>query len=996
METAKSTSQADYYEWNERLARHFFHEAHAYRQVHLAVDAELIGDLGGTPEEFAEAALEESEELNCETVEELGLKLLDQWCRGVESQPSLALDDVPPFIGVLGLLVLAVNHGEGRYSPHQYYERLHELLGNPPTRIDEIRRSLRMWKELAHWSTNTCNGRLGYFDVGILGQHRFVGVPRRQILIAPREKPALFRAMLGAGIAPHSDVRDARIASVLRTADGILARTKKLASEWPKSEISQELVDEVRNQLSTASDSALEIGQPEASLSIPLRLALQVEKDHVVAALVEAELALDDDQEEIQLTLKVPGVSDATSAPQELWLSSGRSNTRPIVVDARHDPSWVTEDLWFADLRIEIEGRNGALVRRRQREIIFRPSDAVDTLEEIHPADLRAGDSYLLARPVGAQDASQPAFVSSFVGDWRTYRIAPSIFFRPFVAASSKGDAVRSHPRIRLLGGIRTEATKNSFLSFALPEIYFESVEIDESSEALLRQHDADGRLVGGVTRLRIEPVTFKPMLGIERAAEFETRHTARLTELSPACAVCRVELHIDGDKVADAVFFVDEHTDLSEVPEIRPTDGLGFPSEQGAAEDSEVPEAAEKRGNPPVAMHPVRRGSLVEPDGPSRILMHLLRARKRLSWQQAKAWLPSCIPHASSRSFESRYLMHELMALHALGVAELEYGRDGGIRSVACLPPKISILPRLANLGLDERQTGRLTASEAILTGAWTPDELSRLYTEASRARIEILESNPPPDTSLVPNRRSLIVEGDYAAPRLTKLADAIGVQCDTSRFGLEQVATALLPIESLSSRPDWTPGVPAASLLKRYFDPRKIGTTKNATISNDRYQVWECRHRDRNVWTNFVVDVELNRRLLVSDRQVARWFVRRRYVPDSPIPITHDTAFVPAELRLPRILERALCMSSGHGPELQRYLRGDSPFENDVISEHFAIPGPPAEPVPWLSFRDSCCGNFVCYPEAYGSTLWSRTDTIPMLDLAGETVNGLGLGRR
>ncbi|MFN0152838.1 MAG: hypothetical protein ACKVUT_00495 [Gaiella sp.] len=118
--------------------------------------------------------------------------------------------DFPPYLGYLGLFVLAVGV-QGAFAAHAYYSRLRTLLGWPdvesraPASFD---RMLRLWEDLEVWSNQDKAGTLGVFSIRIAGEWIHVGLPKAQAVLTEHERralPAIFAAAILDSTAPPSD-----------------------------------------------------------------------------------------------------------------------------------------------------------------------------------------------------------------------------------------------------------------------------------------------------------------------------------------------------------------------------------------------------------------------------------------------------------------------------------------------------------------------------------------------------------------------------------------------------------------------------------------------------------------------------------------------------------------------------------------------------------------------------------------------------------------------
>ena len=154
--------------------------------------------------------------------------------------------------------------------------------------------------------------------------------------------------------------------------------------------------------------------------------------------------------------------------------------------------------------------------------------------------------------------------------------------------------------------------------------------------------------------------------------------------------------------------FYVDREPASGELATPVTRDGLGLITESNdralvRGMTLEAP-ASPPPDDLPVAVRPLPLTEDVEPDDAAQRVMQLMRTRHRLSWRDAKRFLPGCLPKSIASRQGSRYLIHEVQILHALGILELEEGFGGGLSALAELPPRMVLLPRLANRGYDDR----------------------------------------------------------------------------------------------------------------------------------------------------------------------------------------------------------------------------------------------------------------------------------------------------
>lgn len=87
----------------------------------------------------------------------------------------------PTYLPILALWVLA----SSEVGKEGFYDAVSKLLGTPfpnTTRVTDAMQGV--WEDLETWSNHECNGRFGLFKRRVLGEHRFVGIPRSQCLIS--------------------------------------------------------------------------------------------------------------------------------------------------------------------------------------------------------------------------------------------------------------------------------------------------------------------------------------------------------------------------------------------------------------------------------------------------------------------------------------------------------------------------------------------------------------------------------------------------------------------------------------------------------------------------------------------------------------------------------------------------------------------------------------------------------------------------------------------
>ena len=934
--------RGDYRAWNRRLVDHYFNPSKRGRQVRLSLDEETLRDLGGDRDDLVLAVLAEAENNECASIQDFGLFLYTRWVSEPNDIDEGRGETPPPFVAVLALYVLAVNHGGSRRPAHAFYDRLHDLLEHPIARIGSIEPSLKLWRSLESWTTHD-RGRLGIFRVGIVGEQQYVGIPRRQILIAPREQRSLEEAFFAARLTPGSEPSVRRLHAAARSALGLLNRTRQLLARWPSDEAARDLLSEVRTRFEDWNAEHFVRADSGGPLLLPLRLELCADGSEIVEGRFQTELVrgLTDTDHTLTMT---GGPERYRKQSDKFEMTTGDSESpNPIVVDASKDPGWAKEASWFDLISFEVRGTDAVLLRQASSRLVFERGRSAGLLREVEEIDIRAGEQYvLITRTPLPRDC--PSIVGEFLRDWQRIPFQEASY-RVFRAAVPSQEDQR-HPDIRLVGGIPTERGKGAYLWFALPE-FVVALPPGQEEEIRLLAHDEHGTATPGKLKedLSVEASDRGASLW-DPSTKPQTRRF-NIAGLSTTSAHCELEVAVDGKVIASRGFYVDREPASGELAAPVTRDGLGLITESNdralvRGMTLEAP-ASPPPDDLPVAVRPLPLSEDVEPDDAAcQRVMQLMRTRHRLSWRDAKRFLPGCLPKSIASRQGSRYLIHEVQILHALGILELEEGFGGGLSALAELPPRMVLLPRLANRGYDDR-FGAWKSHQAVLTGCWLPDRLNEVKRAAKKAGAEFHVASRQGAAIFLPPYRSVLATGPSAMERLSQVAHALEVGFDGAVPFACRLASVMASIDDLVSHPDWTPGRPADTFESRFFDPRNLGVSGRPGTTKDRYALWECRHPDRPIWSFFIVDCEAHRRLEVRDRQVARWFVRRQALLGTPIPSEQDQILIPLELRLPPLLERLLTLSSGFPPELKQYKKGRSPFLKRSISERFAIPAPP-----------------------------------------------------
>ncbi len=238
---------SEYLSWNDAIARHFFIPERAGEAIWLYVNDELISELGtrlgSDRASFVEAVKSGPPWVTAAGLCQRALQALEGWRdRGL---------DLPPYVGYLGLFVLAAGL-EGDFSQREYYPRLRSLLGESDLdagTLPSFQRMLELWDDLETWSTRDKKGELGVFTARIAGNKIHIGFPIAQTILSEDERRALPGMFAEAGLDPTAPPSDDELARMLRGATALRHRTRELVRTRHDLESYAVLLDTVAEEL---------------------------------------------------------------------------------------------------------------------------------------------------------------------------------------------------------------------------------------------------------------------------------------------------------------------------------------------------------------------------------------------------------------------------------------------------------------------------------------------------------------------------------------------------------------------------------------------------------------------------------------------------------------------------------------------------------------------------------------------------------------------------
>ena len=239
----------NYITWNDLIARKFFNEEMAGREVLLYVNEDTINQTGGEAvgvEDFIQSVKAGPDWATKSDICQKALQSYRGW--------RIKHLEYPPYIAYLAFFVLAATRG-GDYDPKAYYPRFWDLLdkpdktGTPP----QFHRMVELWEDLEKWSTEDKHEELGRFTARIRGGWVHVGRPLSQTLLSDDERNYLPLIFTEAELDPTDTPSDTVIRRDLLShgKNGLENRTLKLldGTQGDSIEMVNALLDLVLNEL---------------------------------------------------------------------------------------------------------------------------------------------------------------------------------------------------------------------------------------------------------------------------------------------------------------------------------------------------------------------------------------------------------------------------------------------------------------------------------------------------------------------------------------------------------------------------------------------------------------------------------------------------------------------------------------------------------------------------------------------------------------------------
>ncbi|HEU6445184.1 MAG TPA: hypothetical protein VFL61_09020 [Gaiellaceae bacterium] len=564
-----------YLAWNNAIAARIFRPEMAGRQVFLYVNDDLIEEIGG---EGSVPAFVAAVEAGPPWVP-AHLGLCQKALRTLEGWRERELE-FPPYIGYLGLFVLAVGV-DGPFAPHAYYPRLRTLLGwsdvdaGAPPSFD---RMLQLWEDLEVWSNQDTGGALGVSSIRIAGEWIHVGLPKAQAVLIEQELHALPSIFAAAEFDPTAPPSDRELARALRRHGGQLLRSPTLdllASPGTEPELLAVLLDTVRNELEEWDGEI----QPSAD-----------GQERTITALARVCLRVDEIAGRVTATLRV--AANAEFPEDGLFLST-RDRARQLTC-REYLPGWssalqeattggeldASELSWTEPLLLRDQSAGWQVRLPPARVRIFVTGLPFDLPGHVEVRRLPANKPFMLAASAQASPAierwnesgevelQQLNILNGLPENWTLHR-SSGARSDTAVRDALPELALPAAVRVTLKGGIRSEQG-TSFFKFAPPVVV---VDGGEGTEEVLCE---------GIRLTPIEETGFFP-----------------LPEDLPAGARITVEVRAGADVVRRQSLFLSDEFEWRLRDRLASLDRFGLAEAARPGSDQEEPRVSGASGVP-------------------------------------------------------------------------------------------------------------------------------------------------------------------------------------------------------------------------------------------------------------------------------------------------------------------------------------------------------------------------------------------------------------
>lgn len=469
-----------YAEWNDAIAGRFFNASNSGKKVFLAIERELLAEIGGhatATEEFV-AAIKCSPDgtpKDSSLICRLAQRCRSNW-RHSGSQSH------PPYIAYLALFVLAAST-EGEYQNEGFQKRFHRLLGeeissNPPRGFYDM---WELWEDLEIWANDDQQGNLGTFSCPLAGAKPYVDQPCSQIVLTEDERRRLSEIFALNDLDSASPpAGEALAAMVVRSGKGRLQpktlrrllRSGAVDEDLRASTI-EALLDELRDWNGTIEEHG------ERNEFHTLRLHLRI-IDRLSGRATSQLIAKDSESFEtdrLLLETELPKRTYSLGGFGNGW-SGGLETVDGELVDASSIP-------WTNGLRLSTDSFIFRFPARRVRVFKDGEFDGVPGLLETNRLDPHR--EFYVAMENSAKAVIDQWGTKAAEG-WREITLRTglpngwSLFFgkraNPAVAAPPEFTVLRSDSQIRILfsGGIKIRPAGRKYFDFAPPVVRIEGL----------------------------------------------------------------------------------------------------------------------------------------------------------------------------------------------------------------------------------------------------------------------------------------------------------------------------------------------------------------------------------------------------------------------------------------------------------------------------------------------------------------------------------------
>jgi hypothetical protein len=122
--------------------------------------------------------------------------------------------NAPTYLPYLALWVMASSEEEGGF-----YSKVEQLTSTPFPSLPPVTAVMEhAWNDLQRWSREECQSRFGTFVVRVLGEHRFVGIPRSQCLVSRKDVLGIRRLFSSCGLRPRQEMSETSFRQLISAA----------------------------------------------------------------------------------------------------------------------------------------------------------------------------------------------------------------------------------------------------------------------------------------------------------------------------------------------------------------------------------------------------------------------------------------------------------------------------------------------------------------------------------------------------------------------------------------------------------------------------------------------------------------------------------------------------------------------------------------------------------------------------------------------------------